>query len=77
MTDTLTQEIDEIFKGKPFLTLGDVSQLLGCDVQIVHNWTRRSDPRKRPPRIMVGKELRFPRREFVRWLVTEQLSSGE
>ena len=74
---SLLSELNELFKGKIYLSIQDVSSLLGCEPQIVHNWTRRSDPRRRPPRILVGKELRFPRREFAKWLATEQISSGE
>ena len=73
---SILSEVEELFKGKVFLSVDDIAVLLGCDPQIVHNWTKRPDPRKRPPRILVGKELRFPRRDFVRWLLAEQLSIG-
>ena len=72
MTDTLLQEIEELFKGKPFLTIEDVTQLLTCDEEVVYNWTKRSDPKRRPPRIIVGKDLRFPKREFIKWLAEDQ-----
>jgi len=38
---------------------------------------KRSDPKKRPPKLIVGKEVRFPKREFMRWLVQEQASGAE
>lgn len=76
MDEAVFSEVDQIFKNKIYLTIQDVADLLGCDPQIVFNWTRRSDPRKRPPRILVGKDVRFPKRDLVRWLAQEQLDSG-
>lgn len=68
MTETLIQEIDEIYKGKPLLTLDDLSQLLGCSRKVVYNLTRAVDPKLRPPMIQVGKTILFPKREFFHWL---------
>ena len=71
-THFLMQEIDALFPGKIFLTLEDVANLLSCSPKVIYNWTKRSNPIRRPPRLLVGKELRFPKREFVRWLSEEQ-----
>jgi predicted DNA-binding transcriptional regulator AlpA len=71
MMDTLAQDVEEMYKGRAFLTPEEVSQLLSCDEKVVYNWIKRADPKRRPPRIVVGKSLRFPKREFIRWLGTE------
>jgi excisionase family DNA binding protein len=68
----MLDDVDELFKGKPFLSLSEVAQLLSCAEEVVYNWTRRPDLKKRPPKITVGKEVRFPKREFLRWLAQEQ-----
>ena len=71
-TVDLLQEIDSLFPDKVFLTLAEVANLLNCPDKVIYNWTKRSNPKKRPPRIIVGKELRFPKRELARWLMQEQ-----
>jgi predicted DNA-binding transcriptional regulator AlpA len=75
MSDLLLQEVNERFPEKAFLTLSEVAQFLDCSENVIYNWTKRSDPKRRPPRIIVGKTLRFPKRDLVRWLV-EELSSN-
>lgn len=72
MIESLRQEIDQRFSGKGFLTTEDICTFLSCDEAVVYNWNKRVDPRRRPPRIQVGKELRFPKYEFVKWLAEEQ-----
>lgn len=72
MTEEIVQELSHIFPEKSLLTLEDVCTSLECDEQTIYNWAKRSDPKRQPPRIMVGKKLRFPKRDFVRWLVEEQ-----
>lgn len=76
MTECLLEEIDTLFKDQAFLTMEDVSKLLSCDEQVIYNWTKRMDPKRRPPRIIVGKSIRFPKREFIRWLAKEQGKSA-
>lgn len=73
-TETLLKEMEELFRGKLFLTVEDITALLSCDAHTVYNWTKRADPQRRPPRIFVGRELRFPRKPFLHWLVSEQSS---
>ena len=72
MLETIMNECDEVFKGKLFLTVEDIMGLLGCDEKTIYNWTKRSNPNRRPPRIIVGKELRFPKKPFLKWLVDDQ-----
>lgn len=69
MLESLEKDVNEMFPGKVFLTLGEVAQLVGCSEKVIYNWTRRTDPKKRPPKIIVGKTIRFPKGEFLRWLV--------
>jgi len=72
MSDSILQEIDELYKGRPFLTISEVAQLLGCPEKVVYNWTRRNDISKRPPKLTVGRTIGFPKRGFVEWLMKEQ-----
>ena len=68
MSETFIQEIDELYKGKPFLTLDDLSLVLGCSRKVVYNLTRAADLKSRPPLMRVGKAILFPKKEFFRWL---------
>ena len=70
-------ESAEHFKSKVFLTIQDVAQLLDCPEQVVYHWTRRADPKRRPPRLIVGKSIRFPKSTFLLWLADEQISMTE
>ena len=72
MKNQIYQEMTEVLKGRLFLTIDDVAELMGCSRKVVYNWTRRKDPLKRPPRIAVGKTIRFPKATFVEWLLKEQ-----
>ena len=69
----LIQEIGTIFPEKALLTAEDISKALECEVQTIHNWSKRSNPKRRPPRIIVGKEVRFPKKHFLLWFAEEQL----
>ena len=75
MFNSFIEEAEEIYKGKMFLSMDDVTGLLRCDQSVIYNWTRRQNVKKRPPRINVGKEIRFPKLDFFEWLVQEN-SSG-
>jgi predicted DNA-binding transcriptional regulator AlpA len=68
----LLSEIDAYFHGKAFLTLQEICQALGCSENVVYNWLKRADPTRRPPKIKLGQETRFPKLAFVRWLAKEQ-----
>jgi excisionase family DNA binding protein len=57
---------------KPFLSMEEVAELLGCSKRVVYNWTRRTDPATRPPKIVVGKTIRFPADQFFEWLYRQQ-----
>ena len=72
MEAQMLKEIDTLFKDRIFLSVLDITQLLGCSENVVYNWMKRSDPARRPPRIKVGKDIKFPRGAFVQWLVKEQ-----
>lgn len=76
MEEALILEFESRFAGKVFLTLTDLTQLLECSEKVIYNWTKRADASRRPPRIVVGKSIRFPKREFARWLAAEQGSKG-
>jgi len=76
MDESMIQDIEEIFKGRAFLTIEDITQLLSCSPSVVYNWIKRAEPQRRPPRIIVGNESRFPKRKFIRWLLQEQATKG-
>ncbi len=72
MEDEIIRELESLYEVKVFLTMEDVTSLLDCKPTVVYNWIKRADVKKRPPRIMVGKSMRFPKKSFIRWLVKEQ-----
>lgn len=76
MDSSLIEYADHLFPKKAVLTVQEVAQFLDCNPDIIYNWIKRSDPAKRPPKLIVGKEVRFPKREFLRWLVQEQGNRG-
>jgi hypothetical protein len=66
-----------VFPNKGFLTIEDVALLLECEPQVIRNWTKRADPTKRPPRVRIGKQIRFPLEQFCQWLEVHQFRSSE
>lgn len=70
--ETLLKDLELATKDKPLLSTEDIATLLGCSVKVIYNWTRRIDPERRPPRVVIGRQVKFPRTEFFRWLVKEQ-----
>ena len=72
MYEALMEGAELAFPKKAVLTVEEVAQILDCNPKIIYNWTRRSDPKRRPPKLMIGKEIRFPKREFFRWLAEDQ-----
>lgn len=76
MLESLMEEVNRLFPDKGLLSLDEVCKLLECERHTVYNWTKRSKPKKRPPRIIVGKSIRFPKKDFVIWLVNEQSAVG-
>lgn len=60
-----------MFPEQAFLTVEEVAKLMRCSPDVVYNWTRRSDPKRRPPRLPVGKEIRFPKKSLAQWLAEE------
>lgn len=77
MYESLLQSADDLFPDKAFLTIEDVAKFLDCEEQVIHHWTKRPNIQKRPPRLMVGKTTRFPKKDFVRWLSSELISGVE
>ena len=75
MFDELLKDVERLLQDKALLTIDDVSQLLDCDRRVVYNWTKRQDPSRRPPKFPVGKSFRFPKTQFLRWLMNEWSSS--
>ena len=72
MDEALTQVFEQAFEGKHFLSAIEIAEFLNCSPKVIYNWMKRSDPNRRPPRFRFGQETRFPKKEFVKWLVEEQ-----
>jgi len=70
---SVVQEMSSIFPDKALLTVDDVCKSLECDERTVYNWSKRQNPKRRPPRILVGRDVRFPKRTFLLWFAEEQL----
>jgi hypothetical protein len=71
MFDSLLKDVEVLTKDKAFLTVEDIATILNCEPKVIYNWTKRPNPKKRPPKLCIGKSLRFPKTEFVRWLANE------
>jgi len=65
--------LSEKYPEKSFLTVEEIAQLIECSPKTVYNWTKRPDPSRRPPRITLGKSLRFPKHAFLDWLFTNEM----
>jgi excisionase family DNA binding protein len=76
MFEALLEEADRLFPNKSLLTIEEVCQFLDCRPQTVYNWAKRADRKRQPPRLRIGKSLRFPKKEFLKWLGNEQMSSN-
>jgi len=63
------------FETKIFLTPDDLSGVLECERDVIINWTRKEE-KYRPPRIIVGRDIRFPKAEFLDWLMKTQFRSS-
>ena len=72
MYQSLLESADLRFPNKAVLTAEEIAQILECEAQIIYNWVRRSDRSRRPPRLIVGKDVRFPKRDFFKWLAEDQ-----
>ena len=69
--------VDDLLEEDAFMTLDEVAGVLHCSRRVVYDWTRRPDPERRPPFFQPGKTILFPRRRFMRWLVTEQMKGAQ
>ena len=72
MFESLLLELERHCPNSALLTIDDVASFLACDKKVIYNWGKRTDPKMRPPRIMVGREVRFPKRDFCQWLAQTQ-----
>ena len=77
MVEALMAIADRLFPNKEIMTKEELAQVLECDPKVIYYWIKRSDPTKRPPRLILGSEIKFSKREFMRWVVKEQGRSGE
>jgi hypothetical protein len=66
------QDIERVIGDKAALTIDDVINMLGCTRICVLNWMRRNEPHLRPPKLKVGRQVFFPRTQFIEWLMKEQ-----
>ena len=72
MLQALVDFADRTFPNKEILTLMELAQILDCEPHVIQNWVKRSDSSKRPPRLILGNSLKFPKREVLRWVVETQ-----
>jgi predicted DNA-binding transcriptional regulator AlpA len=72
MYEAIITSLTEVFRDKPLLTVEDICAGLGCSATVVYNWLKRPNPAKRPPKIKLGQEVKFPRGAFVEWLAKDQ-----
>jgi hypothetical protein len=72
MYDALLAGAERLFPNREVLTKEELAQVLECDPKVIYNWVKRSDPAKRPPRLILGNDIKFPKREFLKWVVENQ-----
>lgn len=72
MMEFLLQELEKQYPNRAFITAKELADFLACDIKVIYNWNKRTNPKRRPPYLSVGKEVRFPKRELVKWLSIEQ-----
>ncbi|MGK5084893.1 helix-turn-helix domain-containing protein [Bdellovibrionota bacterium FG-1] len=77
MEELIEKELNQTYPDKAFLTIQEVAELMRCSPEIVYNWTKRADAARRPPKLSVGKEIRFPKVPFAHWLAQETGVSRE
>lgn len=71
MYESLLKLAEKVFRDKELLTIEEIAQFLQCDPEVVYNWTRRIDSKRRPPKLSIGKLIRFPKDDFMKWLAEE------
>ena len=69
---TFRQDIEKVIGNKAVLSVDDVVNMLGCTRTCVLNWMRRNEQQLRPPKLKVGRQVYFPRTQFIDWLMKEQ-----
>ena len=68
MYESLLDEANRLFPNKGVLSIEEIAQVLDCETVVIYNWTRRSNPDRRPPRLLIGRGFRFTKKEFFKWL---------
>lgn len=74
LNETLGRIIESKFAEKNWLTTGDLAEVFECDAKAIHSWikaTLKLPEEKHPPRIKLGREVRFPKAEFLVWIGTQ------
>lgn len=72
MFESLLILANQLFPNREVLTKEELAQVLECDPKVIYNWVKRQDASKRPPRLLLGNELKYPKREFLKWVVENQ-----
>jgi hypothetical protein len=72
MFELILEELDLQFPRQNFLSLQDICRYMGVSESVVYNWNKRRDAKRRPPCLTVGRELRFQKRLFAKFLEAEQ-----
>jgi hypothetical protein len=68
------ENVDDLLEKDALVTLDEMAQILHCSRRVVYDWTRRSDPKRRPPFLQPGKMILFPKKRFMRWVLNEQMN---
>ena len=73
MYEDMLSDFDKLYPDKAFLTVDEIAKLLDVSRNVVYNMTKRPDERKRPPRVYIGQNIRFPKTRFLKWLISVEL----
>ena len=65
---SILDDLNAQFTNKTLLSHEDLKSFLGCDDSTIYNWSRR---KVQPPRMIVGRTVRYSKRALAQWLATE------
>lgn len=76
MYETIFEMMTEMFPNKKFVTALEIAKFLDCEIEMIQRWSKKGKPESRPPRLLVGREARYPMAEFCKWLSTQKAREG-
>lgn len=76
INETLGRIIEKKCADRNWLTPADLAEVFECEAKAIHSWiksTMKLPEGKQPPRFKLGREVRFPKAEFLVWIGTQAM----